>query len=350
MNVRSHKHLVIATVGDDSIHHRWLSEPNRKFDVLLVYSGHVPGRYERDGDFYIHAAGPKWALIDRAAKQLGSFIEEYDSVFCPDDDLVLCSEEVNRLFELFHVLEVDLGQPALAPGSHTALRHMKWVPFAIARFVERIETRAPLFSRRAWQLLSSTFAESETGGGLDLLWAKLLDYRAIAVIHDVSVVHTRPEFSGSLHRGQVLHDTRTVISKYGLRDEWERNDRVVRTILRPGPKDHIQQLFELQLPIALHASSHHASKSSATYRFTVEGAGSWFVDSSAAACDARDAAADCMLSFRSEDAFFSYLENPEARMFELFLDGSLEVSGRDVEAHNAYKVFRSLWSYSGPSP
>ena len=40
--------------------------------------------------------------------------------------------------------------------------------------------------------LFQTFDLSQSGWGLDLLWAKMLDNDKIAIIDDVNVIHTRP--------------------------------------------------------------------------------------------------------------------------------------------------------------
>lgn len=50
----------------------------------------------------------------------------------------------------------------------------------------------PVFSRSALEDCVATFDESESGYGLDHLWAHILEYRNMAVVDAVIAEHPRP--------------------------------------------------------------------------------------------------------------------------------------------------------------
>src|SRR3954467_10709468 len=79
------KRLIIATVGDESVHRTWLTgHIPRSFDLALVYFGDTAGRHARDADYYIARKGIKFALLHDVFKnELRSIIQRYDHVWVP---------------------------------------------------------------------------------------------------------------------------------------------------------------------------------------------------------------------------------------------------------------------------
>ena len=73
----------------------------------------------------------------------------------------------------------------------------------------------PCFSREALNKVLFTFNENETGWGTETHWPVLIDasQRDMAVIDEVSVVHTRP-----IQSGQAIHNRELAayLRKYNL--------------------------------------------------------------------------------------------------------------------------------------
>ncbi len=343
------RNLVIAAVGDDSLHRHWLVErPTRQFDVLLVYYGAKENRYESESDFYVAEKGLKWPLLSIASKRFAMEIASYDAIWCPDDDLLIDALSVNALFDWFHKLELNLAQPAMAEGSHVWFQTTRQCPYAIARFVDLVELGAPVFSQEVFQRLAWTFSESETGWGLDLLWGRLLAYEKMAIIHTVAFTHTRPYFAGGSYGAQrPLHDAKRLIEKYAMKSELMAGDEVLSTILRPDAVEYIPRLFEHDLPNALAEKSEVARAIGTRFSVAVSGVGEWLIDASPSgpSCLTGRGDADCSFTFASTDAFFKYLEIPRKRMLGLFLSNDLEISGRETEARKLPRVFEMLFPY-----
>ena len=63
---------------------------------------------------------------------------------------------------------------------------------SLARCSEIVEIMMPVFSRAALERFLPTFAETQSGWGLDFLWAELLHYRGMAVFDCFPARHARP--------------------------------------------------------------------------------------------------------------------------------------------------------------
>jgi len=346
--------LIIAAVGDDSLHEKWLPGTGRRsFDVMLVYYGSKGDRYRSQCDHYMKSTGLKWPLLAEAQERFGEAIDKYDAVWCPDDDLSIDAASIDEMFHIFHEFDLNLAQPSLAPGSHAWFRTTRQCPFALLRFVRQVELGAPIFSRMTLNLLAHTFRWSESGWGLDMLWAKLLDYQKMAIIHAVAVTHTRPYFVGGAYSGKrPMDDARRLVQKYDLWDALSGAGIVLSTVLRSDATDYVKRLFEFDLPTEFDADPDPVKAIGVRFGIRVEGVGEWFVNASPSgpACAVGSGPADCTVAFSSRDAFLKYLEAPRGEMVGLFLNGQLEIGGRQTEARKLARVFERLYPYKHVEP
>src|ERR1035437_10145132 len=170
----SYKNLVILCCGDTSIHKEWV-KPNREFDVMIIYFGDITDKYLEDTDrgLYVSDKGHKWGLTSNAYNTHKELISRYDAVWCPDEDIRITSNDINRCFDIFHGNKLSLAQPSLYPlnSSHgiTNTNHGN-----LLRYTNFVEIMAPMFSINAFEILSTTFNESVSGWGLDWAWPKIL--------------------------------------------------------------------------------------------------------------------------------------------------------------------------------
>lgn len=194
------KNLVIAAVGDESVHAAWLAGKDRSFDVALVYFGDRPGQFERDAEYYIRRKGIKYALLhELLTGELTETVRRYERVWLPDDDVSASAEQINLLFHLAEEHKLALCQPAIGRGD-VSFKTLKAQPGYLLRYSRFVEMMCPLFSREALERLLPTFISNQSGWGIDWLWASMYDEQEIAVIDAVAVDHTRPLQSGGVHR------------------------------------------------------------------------------------------------------------------------------------------------------
>lgn len=200
----NHRYLIIARVGDSSLHHEWLKPIEYKnFDLCLSYYGNSPSRFKNDCDIYFESKGPKWPKIKEIIQALGDKISQYEAIWFPDDDILTDASVIHHMFEIFNEQKFELAQPSLTKESYHShyvtleYRDYKW------RYTQFVEAMVPIFSKNALGKCWHTFDITQSGWGLDLLWPKILGnpHKKIAVIDETQVYHTRPVGTGTLYNG-----------------------------------------------------------------------------------------------------------------------------------------------------
>jgi hypothetical protein len=193
----SKPNLVIAAVGDESLHRHWMPSASNSYDVALVYYGDGEG-YKSDCKFYREEKGPKYHLLQNALKQPS--LMNYKYIWLPDDDIHATPADLDRMFEHMKFFNLSLSQPSIMGWySLDITLHQKG---SLLRFVNFVEIMCPCFSSEALAICLDTFKENTTGWSYDALWNVKLGQprRSIAIIDDVVVFHTRPVFSGDLYQ------------------------------------------------------------------------------------------------------------------------------------------------------
>lgn len=197
----------MARTGDSSLHKRWLEGPERRFDLYLSYYGDQPGRYAADADYWREMKKTKWpAWHDHIAAER-ELVASYEAVWFPDDDLLMDTGSINKMFDMFMAFGFALAQPSLSHESYFSHSSTLRDPSYSVRFTNFVEVMGPVFSRDALSLLHPTFDQSRTGWGLDYVWPHLLAESGftarIGIIDAVSMTHTRPVGGGDMYQGQA---------------------------------------------------------------------------------------------------------------------------------------------------
>jgi hypothetical protein len=192
--------LILASVGDESVHRSWLSSASRTFDVALVYFGDRPGRFREDADYYVARKGIKYSLLhDVAQNELDEILFRYSHVWMPDDDIAAETPLINELFRLAAVHGLAICQPAIGAGD-VSFKALRAQPEYLLRYSRFVEIMCPLFSREALRCVLPTFKLNVSAWGIDWLWASMFGPQDLAVIDATPVHHTRPLSSGGVHR------------------------------------------------------------------------------------------------------------------------------------------------------
>lgn len=212
--MKKSRFLIMARVGDTSLHEQWLRGTKRNFDLYLSYYGDKPGRYKEDADYYREKKSTKWPALHEHIVADREIVESYDAVWFPDDDLLIGSESISRMFDLFSAFDLALAQPALTLNSYFSHSTVLVNSSYVLRFTNFVEVMGPVFSQKALKLLEPTFSKVTVGWGLDLLWPYLLEQESaqykMGIIDDTPMTHTRPVGGGDIYKGNFL--------KLGLED------------------------------------------------------------------------------------------------------------------------------------
>ena len=245
--------LIIARVGDNSLHPEWLKGITPQFDIFLSYFGDQAEKYKDQADFYEQQKGGKWPKIGEMVEQYWELISTYDAVWFPDDDLLTDAQTINRMFSLFSGHQLSLAQPALTLQSFYTFPALLQKRNAHLRYVNFIEVMAPIVSRDALLNIKHTFGQSPSGWGLDSLWPKLIDNaerNKIAILDDTPITHTRP-VGGELYKKNPelspQHDVKALAKQYSKlnikRRAYENRFRVYQYLAKSGSKGDTLALF-----------------------------------------------------------------------------------------------------------
>jgi hypothetical protein len=216
------KNLIIAAVGDESVHPGWLAGGERSFDLALIYFGDQPGRYADQADYYVAGKGIKFALLhDALTSEWASTLFRYERFWLPDDDIAASTGQINHLFQLAEEYRLAICQPAIGRGD-VSFEALRAAPGYLLRYSRFVEIMCPLFSQQALLRTLPTFKANVSAWGIDWLWASMFGPEDLAVIDAVSVDHTRPLQSGGVHRRLAAlgvnpdEEHRQLMAKHGI--------------------------------------------------------------------------------------------------------------------------------------
>src|SRR5262249_15948335 len=92
------RNLIISPVWDDPQDRSWFDgADSRDFDVWLIYYGQRPEWSCEQARRCIHRTGFKWEHIYFATDELADFLQLYDCIWCPDDDVALDAASINAM-------------------------------------------------------------------------------------------------------------------------------------------------------------------------------------------------------------------------------------------------------------
>ncbi|MBB3066224.1 hypothetical protein [Limibacillus halophilus] len=189
----SGEQAVFLQCGRGSIHHKWLSNTGRNWDLIVNYYDdsylHSP-----IGDIAFYQRGTKFSGVYNVAQVFPSLLS-YRHILLLDDDLLFGVEALSQLFRIAEEKDLHLFQSSLTADSYCAwplLHHQKGE--RDARPVNAVEIMMPGFSGEALNLCLSDFPRSLSGWGLDFLCGERVSQhfdQAPQVIDSVQARHTK---------------------------------------------------------------------------------------------------------------------------------------------------------------
>jgi len=165
-----------------------------------VYYGDTANKYRGDGVLYDTCKGSKFLIVDKICERHAGFLNSYDAIAVPDDDLYISGGDWNHFFKLFHQYEMKLAAPSIMGWQLMILSAHN--PQYILRYTNWVEIMTPCFSQDTFQKVKHTFTENDTNWGIEYLWTKILGTpkTGIGIIDDVVALHTRPCFYGDTYQ------------------------------------------------------------------------------------------------------------------------------------------------------
>lgn len=198
------RHLVIARVGDRSLHPHWIAggRAERDWDIQFsTYSERLAAQLHGDLPTVFDPGG-KLDSLARHLRARPQLLEDYDYLLLPDDDLLMGPDAIDRVFALMRRHDLLIAQPALTADSHIGHPIFLRCPSFVLRYTDYLEGMACGFRSDYLRQLLPLFERYPSGWGISHLWALLMEapYRRAAILDAVPMTHTRPFHTGPLYR------------------------------------------------------------------------------------------------------------------------------------------------------
>ena len=213
--------LVISTVGDKSLHKEWL-QGEKIFDLVLLYYGDdekIAKSYYDDTPYVYMAKGFKWWLIKSFIQSHPSFMEKYDYIWFPDDDVKITTQEINDLFKIAKEYDLWLCQPSMK--GYTSHYITAQEINSKLRYTNFIEVLAPMMNYETVYKLLPTFDANYSSWGYEVTWDSILGQpkNKIAIIDSIVMEHTKPVGNPELYN-KIPHtleqDQQMVFNKFNI--------------------------------------------------------------------------------------------------------------------------------------
>jgi hypothetical protein len=204
----SNPNLVVVRAGDNSLHPLWLATGGeRNWDLVVNYGGDKALRYPNSGDAMVRidSKGPRWHALHSLLCDTSDAWRSYEYVWLPDDDLAVCCDEINRMFDLMGALDLHLAQPSFSWDSHVDLAATLHNPNFSLRYASFVDPTAAVLSQSMLRRVTPTLRESLHGSALGYVWPSLLDNpaRQCAILDRVQV--RRAGRQGNPNRESMPH-------------------------------------------------------------------------------------------------------------------------------------------------
>jgi hypothetical protein len=183
--------LLFTSAGDRAIIDKYWVGADRKYDIFLCYYGNKTDKpLLKFTDYYAERKGSKfqnfysfWQNQDNNSMQIiqnnpdkPKFnIKKYDYYFIVDDDIIISTSNINKLFKIISRFELDIIQPSFILGqsqiSHpiTVSRNNSFM-----RYTNFIEVNTPVFNKIALERCMQIYDPILVGYGIDYLFIWVL--------------------------------------------------------------------------------------------------------------------------------------------------------------------------------
>lgn len=214
-----HRYLVFSSADERNNIHFWTSDPSKKnFDLAIYYFGEDENP-EFQADYIFKRKGLKFDNFYHFIKH--NNISQYEAIWVVDDDIIIDTSSINKMFTLFSRYNLWLAQPSFINGGRISWNITQKHPDCILRFTNFVENGVTVYSSKILPQLMETFKDARTGFGVDLIWPKLLGYpkNKIAIIDAISCSHPKGNHSSLdkvVPREQHLTQGVELLKDFGL--------------------------------------------------------------------------------------------------------------------------------------
>lgn len=235
----SRRNLLVLRAGDRSLHPGWLAleGTNRNWDLHISYFGNraEPFGALPDGVSLSQEKGPKYLGLADCFDRHPQFLERYDWIGCPDDDLEVAMGSWSQIFDVAAESGAAIAQPSLDARSYFSHRVTLQRRHYRYRYTNFVEVMCPIFARDTLSDLLPQFRENNSSWGLDYVWSRRTASagKRLVIIDTAALLHTREIGRGAQYKNgsdlSPFQDRYEVLQKYGLENTRLRALEGIRT-------------------------------------------------------------------------------------------------------------------------
>jgi len=223
------KNLIFCSAGDNANFYKYWLAPYRNYHLFICYYGDTPNKYKELADHYIMNKGSKFQNLLYVYKNYFDIINQYDYIFVPDDDIIISTKNINKLFVIIKKLNLSIIQPSFSWQGKISHMITTSNSKCILRYTNFIEVNVPLFSKESLFTFLSNYPDDLTCFGVDLYYMWLLgrDKLKYAIIDSVQCINpfeneneTR-EIDKLISPDERMARWLKIKEKYKIENEWE---------------------------------------------------------------------------------------------------------------------------------
>jgi hypothetical protein len=216
------KFLVYTSAGDNSNLHYWLKnfsnqKCNNNFELWITYYGdEEEDRYLKLSDFYNRRKGGKFPNFYYVYHHWKDILCHYEAIFLLDDDIIIDSRGINKLFKIREQYDLWLLQPAFDPRGKISHPITKMNRACFMRYTNFVEVGCALFRKDKLDDFMKVYDPSLTSWGVDFWFLHTLgeSQSRIAIIDAVPCINPLDNMKHGGREIERLEKTSVSVSKW----------------------------------------------------------------------------------------------------------------------------------------
>jgi hypothetical protein len=191
----------------------------RDFDVAVVYYGNGADHFRDQSDFYLRRQGSKFQNLHYCYKLWPELFARYEAVMLMDDDVLIQTENLSRLFQVRRRFDLWLLQPAFRIKGKISWDITRVRPTSRLRYTNFVEMTCPLFLREKLDEFMAVYDPKLTGYGVDHWYLKVIgggDERRLAIVDEISCINPHDRYKGGVREIDRLQSTKLRIEAWNL--------------------------------------------------------------------------------------------------------------------------------------
>ena len=184
--------LVFTSAGDNTkFYKHWLGR-NRNFNLMVVYYGNEKNKFKNKCDYYYERKGSKFQNLKYVYDRYKFIFQQYENFFILDDDIIISTKEINKLFEIIKKYDLWILGPSFKYPSKVSHIITKKLENNFLRYTNFVEVNVPLFSKYAFHKYMNYYNSILVGYGVDYhyIWILGLDKKnKYAICDSISCIN-----------------------------------------------------------------------------------------------------------------------------------------------------------------